>query len=247
MTERIATLLNVNSKQNQYVFIICNESPNPSQLARLVIREAHRFADNLGALVRVAQHDPKTRLPEIAAELLAKDWPQPIKDRMQRERDIFVLALRCDFERFNPYRDRWAIIWPSGLRNISKRVPRLFDRLFRAIHQERRDLFELFEAVVEHKDGSIPATIISTLTHIVPECIAVKRGRVGILDPSLSVREYVRCLKANGRFRTRPRGWKAELARAVQTYLADGGHEFDFRSVRDALKDGGIFAEFGTS
>jgi hypothetical protein len=67
---------------------------------------------------------------EVAREVLEKQWPNEIREKMEAASEPALLVIENDFDRFNPCKHRWAIVWLTDLRGdddvrpFLKKLPR---------------------------------------------------------------------------------------------------------------------------
>jgi hypothetical protein len=66
-------------------------------------------------------------------ELLDKNWPPPIRERLSTDFYPFMLVIRADFANFDPQADQWALIWFREFRSDPTQVIELFGRMARKI------------------------------------------------------------------------------------------------------------------
>lgn len=82
---------------------------------------------------------------DVAREVVSKNWPEQIHERMRTKYEPYVLVINENFEDFDPMQDSWLLIWATDFDwNAFFRVLRWLARMTR----KGEDLFDYFSIAV---------------------------------------------------------------------------------------------------
>ena len=242
MTERISTLDKVGLNGGDYLFVIVNESLQNTPIQKALREEAPAFGTVLAERGWVAQAH-KTNPGSIFEEFKAKPWQPEVLARIEGENSPFMLVLQTDFDKFDPTKDNWFIVWFSGIGHAATAIGQVFDVLGREV-KSGRDLFQFLETKIDGTDRPFLLGSLSSRDH--PTAVEeprTKGKKQGVLDHEFSLEEALPGRIAKEKIKVGEHGWKMSLAREARKYLVKKG--FDPRpndkSVYDALRINKIY------
>lgn len=158
-----------------------------NQFSNRVTDEIRKHAKEFGHLmsykgVLVMPYDD--RMKDALGEVLEKNWPPSIRQKIQDEKYPFLLIINADFEDFDPRDHKSAFVWFSDFRNDEQGVWQVFDTIARKIEQ-RQDLIRYLTEIAKEAElgrfqeqlAELPKYVNVTVP-IVPGIISVNAGAV---------------------------------------------------------------------
>ena len=135
MSELVSTFLPVTLRGGgEYLFFIVTWADYVTPISEQLEKQAEAFGADLGikgAVIRAYRQHAKSTF----AEVLAKKWPEEVRQRFDSEQDPFMLITRKAFQAFDPREADWAIVWFSSFRETPDSIYRVFGSLARKIER----------------------------------------------------------------------------------------------------------------
>jgi hypothetical protein len=112
---KVSSLKTGTAGDYRWVFILVAFSDYKSDVREEVRRQADAFAADLREMGMWVEAFEQAQW-EVAREVLEKQWPNEIREKMEAASEPALLVIENDFDRFNPCKHRWAIVWLTDLR-----------------------------------------------------------------------------------------------------------------------------------
>jgi len=242
MTERISTLDKVGLNGGECLFVIVNESSQNTPIQKALQREVPTFGTVLAERGWVAQAH-ETNPGSIFEEFKAKPWQPEVLARIANEGSPFMLVLKTDFDKFDPAKDNWFIVWFSGIGHAATAIGQVFDALGREVKSER-DLFEFLETKINGTNRPFLLGSLSSRDH--PTAVEephIKGKKRGVLDSEFGLEKALPGLIAKAKIKVGKHGWKMDLAREARKFLIKKNFDptLKDKSVYDALRKNKIY------
>ena len=242
MTARISTLCNASLDGGDYLFVIVNESRQNTPIQKALQSEVPTFGTVLAERGWVAQaNEASSQL--ILEEFKTKPWQPEVLARIENEGSPFMLILKTDFDKFDPAKDIWFIVWFSGIGRAATAIGQVFDALGREV-KSGRDLFQFLETKIDGTSRPFLLGTLSSRDHLTAVDEPGSKGKKpGVLDREFELEEALPGLIIKEGITVGEHGWKMALAVEARKYLVKKG--FDPRpndkSVYDALRINKIY------
>ena len=151
MSEQVSAFWPVQIGVFEYLFFVANWNDYSSTISSSLDSNLEKFGIGLGLKGKVIESYSHAK-GDTFKEITQKDhWPYNVKERFEKEQFPFMLVIDESFEKFDPGKHRWGIIWFSDFVNDPNSVPKIFGSLVRKIRQDI-DLFEyLISLARDHK------------------------------------------------------------------------------------------------
>jgi hypothetical protein len=121
----------------------------------------------------------RQKILEAFGEVLAKDWPEPVRARKEATAFPFLVIIAKHFEPFDPGDDPSAIVWFEDLEDRSDGVWKVLDAIARRV-QRGDDLFACLRGVEAKAARAAKADQAAGLGRYVDVAIPVIPGFVSI-------------------------------------------------------------------
>ena len=128
MSEKVSSFFHVTVKDYKYLFLICGWNDFVTSIKEELEKQTDPFGEALGINGKVIQ-PYKSKHEQTFNEVVRKDWPDEIANRIGKEQDPFMVIINTDFKDFDPTKSPWAIIWFSDYRGETDSIYRLFGGL----------------------------------------------------------------------------------------------------------------------
>lgn len=110
MVALVSTFLHVGGPPYRYAFIFAAWDTFYDEVRNELTRQAHAFGGALGGKGIFVQPFPE-RMHEAANEVLGKQWPDALRQRLDDSADPIILIIDQEFAQFDPREHGYAIIW----------------------------------------------------------------------------------------------------------------------------------------
>ena len=242
MTARISTLGNAMLNDGDYLFVIVNESGQNTPIQKALRDEVPTFGTVLAERGWVAQaNEASSQL--ILEEFKTKPWQPEVLARIENEGSPFMLILKTDFDKFDPAKDNWFIVWFSGIGPAATAIGQVFDALGREV-KSGRDLFQFLETKIDGTNRPFLLGSLSSRDHLTAVEEPRTRGKKpGVLDREFGLEKALPGLIDKEKIEVGKHGWKMDLAREAGNYLDMKGFKPrpNDKSVYDALRKNKIY------
>src|SRR3954453_21308587 len=112
MNATVSTFQWVGREPYRHTFLLVVRDAFEDAVRDEISRQAEAFGAALGPAGQFVKSQPQ-RMYETAEEVMAKAWPDDVRDRMYEDADPFLLALADPFADFDPREHPYAIVWLS--------------------------------------------------------------------------------------------------------------------------------------
>jgi hypothetical protein len=146
---KVGSLDSVTIGRFDYVFIIAVWDEYRSPLREQLDKQSDPFGQELGEKGLVVQAFDNAN-PQVAAQLLAKDWPYEIRQRIDKDHEPIMVIIDVSFEDFDPGEHQWAIVWFSQWDDKPENLYRVF-RLLADKSQADEDVFHYVARIAKKK------------------------------------------------------------------------------------------------
>src|SRR5437867_7407331 len=114
MSKKVVTFERVQKDYYSFLFMLVIFSDYYEKSTAELRRQADAFGADL-ALKGLFVEPARLFEREISNEVMAKDWPAEIRERLEAYQETMLLVIERDFDEFDPHEHPWAIIWLRDL------------------------------------------------------------------------------------------------------------------------------------
>ena len=145
MSEQVTSFIPIETGKQKYLFFLVTWNDFVTPITEELMKHREAFGEALGLHGSVIQAY-RSATGKTYQEVLFKDWPTKITERMQSEQDPFMLVIGEDFKGFNPKTHRWSLVWFSDFWKKKNSIWRVFAALAQKVRIDE-DIFNYLEGV----------------------------------------------------------------------------------------------------
>jgi hypothetical protein len=145
MSMKVSTFLNVGGYRYTFLLVVWNDYADA--VRDELNRQAEAFGADLGSKGLFAQPFPDRKY-ETAEEVLAKQWPEDLEQRLSDTPDSVILVLDQPFSEFDPREHGYAVIWLGDYHNEPTAIRPLLQMLARKTKREE-DVIAYLKEIAE--------------------------------------------------------------------------------------------------
>jgi hypothetical protein len=172
MSAVVSTFLDVELGKGKYLFFLVAWDDYETAIREQLDKQWLPFGADLGVdgtAIRAYDQMIKSTWDEVQK----KEWPDPIRERMESEQDPYMLIIDRKFEEFTPMEHRWSIVWFSEFMSKPESIYRFFGSLAKKV-KVGEDIFEWTAAVARKQKYSKIAKYFSIKPGIFGASVDVK-------------------------------------------------------------------------
>jgi hypothetical protein len=170
MTARVSSLEGIVVGDYRYVFLLIIWNSYDDGVREELRKQSDAFGGDMrsrGLVVSGFQE----RSFEIYEQVIAKNWPEEVADRMENEDTPFMVVMTHDFANFDPGEHPWAIIWFSDFSVDPSRIRPFLGALAAKVRKDEDVLLYLKEIAARDHVGR--AGMIARYFEIKPQIFGV--------------------------------------------------------------------------
>ena len=145
MSSKVSTFNSVKMNNYRYLFIIVGWTDYVTPVTEELQKQFEPFGASLGSAGVVVQAYKSSAIGTFE-EVKNKDWDPELLRRFESEQQPFMLVLEKDFDRFDPTRDPFGIIWFSDYEKEPSTVTSTLHQLALKT-KEGHDLFDYLHSL----------------------------------------------------------------------------------------------------
>lgn len=147
MTAKVTLFDPIKIGDFNYLFFLVGMTDYDTDVREKVKNNIDAFGEDLGLAGNlVVPHE--SREQAAADQLIDKEWPEDIKERLTYEGDPFMLVIQTDFADFDPRKHTWSVIWFSEFEKSVDEITKLFHRLA-VMAKKNEEIFTFLKKVVQ--------------------------------------------------------------------------------------------------
>lgn len=183
MEESVWSFKNVTLRNRKYLVLLVRHNDFPEPVSAELERHADKFGEFMrakGALIVPYPHRSRDALDEV----LAKDWPSEIKEKMEATQFPFFVVVDQDYEVFSPKTHRSALIWFEDFEQKPIEIWKVLDSVAKKIYHDE-DLFGYLEDIDTKarraqlaKGAEAPARWVDLTLPIVPGFVSINASAI---------------------------------------------------------------------
>ena len=145
MSEQVTSFIPVEAGEQRYLFFFVTWNDFVTPITEELQKHRESFGEALGLRGSVIQAYRSAR-GDTYQEVVQKDWPQQVSERMNSEQDSFMLVIGEDFNKFDPKIHQWSLVWFSDFWKQTDSIWRVFAALAQKVRRGD-DIFDYLEGV----------------------------------------------------------------------------------------------------
>jgi hypothetical protein len=145
MTKLVTSFIPIEAGEQRHLFFFVTWNDFVTPITEELQRHREVFGEALGLQGSVIQAY-RSATEGTFKEVVGKDWPPRVSERMNSEQDPFMLVIGEDFKRFDPNIHRWSLIWFSDFWEKTDSIWRVFAALAQKV-QRGENIFDYLEGV----------------------------------------------------------------------------------------------------
>ena len=145
MSEQVTSFIPIEADEQKYLFFLVTWNDFVTPITEELLKHREAFGEALGLHGSVIQaYRSATR--KTFQDVVRKDWPPKVADRMNSEQDPFMLVIGEDFKKFEPKIHRWSLVWFSDFWKKKDSIWRVFAALAQKV-KRGENFFDYLEGV----------------------------------------------------------------------------------------------------
>jgi hypothetical protein len=149
MSEKVSSFINTEIGKMRHLFYISSWNLIETEVQEVLEKHREAFGEALGKDGKVVS-SYKAATNQTFQEMVNKDWPSSIKDRMKTDQDPFMVVIDRAYDEFSPSENRWAIIWFSEFRESPNDIAYMLNKLA-SVASNNEDVFQYIEKYFKSK------------------------------------------------------------------------------------------------
>ncbi len=145
MSEQVTSFFPVEVGEQRYLFFFVTWNDFVTPITEELRKHREAFGESLGLQGSIIQAY-RSATGETFQEVIRKDWPPKVIERMNSEQDPFMLVTGEDFKKFDPKIHRWSLVWFSDFWKKTDSIGRVFAALAQKV-QRGENIFDYLEGV----------------------------------------------------------------------------------------------------
>jgi hypothetical protein len=145
MSELVTSFVTVKAGDQRFLFFFVTWNDFVTPISDELRKHREAFGEALGPQGSVVQAF-RSATGETFQEVVRKDWPAKVIERMDSEQDPFMLVIGEDFKSFDPKIHRWTLVWFSDFWKKTDSIWRVFAALAQKV-RKGENIFDYLEGV----------------------------------------------------------------------------------------------------